>query len=145
MKKNTIALFAAILLSSTTFATGSNDPILQTQKEFNRMFAQATEVKWQEVATFYKVTFMYAGQHLTAFYSPSGELESVSRNISTAMLPLWLQKDLREKLTNAWVSESFEVAGRNGTTYYVTLENANEKTLYASNSTHWSVYKRAQK
>lgn len=141
-----IALFAAILLlTSTTFAKENIDPSLQIQKEFNRMFAQATEVKWEEVANFHKVTFMYAGHYLTAFYSPLGELESVSRNINTTMLPLLLQKSLRDKLTNGWVSESFEVAGRAGTKYYVTLENANEKTLYSSDSADWSIYKRTQK
>jgi hypothetical protein len=146
MKKNMIALFAVILLlTSTTFAKENTDPSLQAQQEFNRMFAKATGVKWEQEANLNKVTFMYSGQYLTAFYSSLGELEFVSRNISTIMLPLLLQRELESKLANAWVSEGFEVAGSNGTKYYVTLENANEKTIYSSNSSDWSFYKRTQK
>jgi len=144
MKKKMIALFAVtILLTSTTFATG--EPSSEIKKEFSQMFAKASEAKWEEVSNFYKVTFLEGGQYLTAFYNPSGEFESLARNISTAMLPLALQKDLQGKLQNAWITDSFELYGKNGTEYYVTVENANEKTLYRSNSTNWSIYKRIQK
>jgi hypothetical protein len=61
------------------------------------------------------------------------------------MLPLMLQGSLRDKLENSWVSESFEVSRNSGTRYYVTIENADEKTLYASESADWSVYKKSQK
>ena len=146
MKKNLTALFAVILLlTSPTFAKTNIDPSLQIQNEFNRMFAQSTEVKWEEVTNFHKVTFMYEEQYLTAYYNPLGEFVSVSRNISTNMLPILLHKGLREKLDGFWISESFEVSGNNGSNYYVTLENATEKTLYVSNSTSWSVYRNSQK
>lgn len=144
MKKKMITLFAVtLLLTSTTFANG--EPSLELKKEFSQMFAKATEVQWQEESNFYKVTFLEGEQYLTAFYNPSGEFESLSRNVSIAMLPLALQKDLQGKLQNAWVSDSFEIYGKNGTEYYVTLENANEKFIYRSNSTKWSVYKKIQK
>jgi len=144
MKKKMIALFAVtLLLTSTTFANG--EPSLEIKKEFSQTFTQASEAKWEEESTFYKVTFLEGGQYLTAFYNPSGEFESLSRNISTAMLPLALQKDLQGKLQNAWITDSFELSGKNGTEYYVTLENANEKTMYRSGSTNWSIYNKIQK
>lgn len=146
MKKNLTTLFVAlVLLTSAAMANENNEPSLQAKNEFNRMFAQATEVKWESVANLDKVTFIHAGQHLTAFFNSLGEFESVSRNISISTLPLLLQKGLQDKLWASWVSESFEVAGTNGTKYYVTIENANEKTIYSSSSTEWYVYKKSQK
>lgn len=139
-------MFAAIiLLANTTFAAENNEPTLQVQREFNRMFTNSTGASWQEVSGLYKVMFMQSGQHLTAYYNSLGEFESVSRNITTDMLPLMLQGRLLDKLAYSWVSESFEVSGNNGTRYYVTIENADDKTLYFSNSADWSVYKKSQK
>ena len=144
MKKKMITLFAVtLLLTSTTFANGG--PSLEIKKQFSQMFTKASEAKWEEVSNFYKVTFLEGGQYLTAFYNASGEFVSLSRNVTTAMLPLALQKDLQGKLQDAWVTDSFELYGKNGTEYYVTLENANEKTMYRSGSTNWSIYKRIQK
>jgi len=142
MKKRLTALFAAtILFISTTFANKNIDPSLPLQNEFSRLFTQPTEVKWELVSNFYKVSFVESGQHLTAFFNPSGKIEAVSRNISTAYLPLILQKRLQDKLSSSWITECFEVYGKNGTKYYVTIANANDKVLYMSNSDDWYKYK----
>lgn len=146
MKKKMIALFAvAILLTSTTFAIKSEDPSQQIQKKFNRMFTNTTDVEWTSISDYYQVTFLQAGQYLTAFYNASGEFVSLSRNLSTRMLPLILQEKLQDKLSNAWVSNSFELYRENRTEYFVTVENANEETIYHSDNTEWSTYKRSQK
>lgn len=146
MKQKMIGLFAvALLLASTTFATKHEDPSPETLNEFSRMFTNTTHVEWIPVVGFYQVTFKQAGQYLTAYYNTSDEFVSLSRNISTTMLPLLLQNKLAEKLSSSWVTESFELSGNNGTEYYVTVENADTKTVYQSNGADWSVYKRLLK
>lgn len=146
MKKKMTALFAvAILLAGTTFATENGDPSLQIQNEFNRMFTRTTSVEWTPVSELYQVRFIQAGQHLTAYYNIAGELQSVSRNISTTMLPLLLQNKLQGMLGSSWISESMELSTNDGIAYYVTVETANDKTVYRSDSSDWSVYKRVQK
>lgn len=140
------ALFAAIILLATaTFATENPDPSLPVREQFNLMFAKSTDVQWEQVSGFHKVTFVQAGKYLSAYYNNLGEFESVSRNITTNMLPLMLQNALQKKLSGAWVSESFEVSGNGGTRYYVAVENAFEKVIYYSGTTEWSLYKRTQK
>jgi hypothetical protein len=146
MKKKIISLFTvAILLTSTTFANDSVDPLLQIQKRFSSMFTNTAEVSWTTISDYYQVKFLQAGQHLTAYYNASGEFVSLSRNLSTSMLPLILQEKLQNKLLNSWVTNSFELYRENGTEYFVTVENANEKTIYRSENTDWSTYKRSQK
>jgi hypothetical protein len=146
MKTKMIALFTvAILLTSTTFATETGDPIQQIQKAFNRMFTNTAEVAWTPVSNYYQVTFLQAGQFLTAYYNASGEFVSLSRNVSTRMLPWILQEKLQDKLSNSWVTNSFELYRENGTEYFVTVENANDKTIYRSENSDWSTYKRSQK
>lgn len=146
MKKKMTALFAAIVLFATaTFATGNPEPSTQVQERFNLMFAKSTGAQWELVSDFYKVSFVHAGQHLVAYYNAAGDFESVSRNITVHTLPVVLQTALKGKLGDAWVSEGLEVSGNNGTSYYVTVENADEKTIYYSHGVEWAVFKRTQK
>jgi len=141
-----ITLFAvALLLASTTFANKNGEPSLQIINEFNRMFTNTTGASWQEVSGFYRVTFNQAGHYLSAYYNASGEFASLSRNISTTMLPVLLQNELKSKLSAAWVTESIELSRVTGTEYYVTVEDANTKTVFHSDRTVWTVYTRSQK
>jgi hypothetical protein len=146
MKQKMITLFAvALLLASTTFANKNGEPSLQIINEFNRMFTNTTGASWQEVSGFYRVTFIQGGQDLNAYYNASGEFASLSRNIGTTVLPLLLQKELKNKLSGSWVTESFELSRESGTEYYVTVEDANTKTVYHSDRNVWTMYKRTQK
>lgn len=146
MKKQIISLFTVtILLMNSLFANAEFTPSEKVQSEFNHLFTQSTDVKWEAVSGFNKVTFIQRGQFLTAFFNQEGGMESVARNISPAALPLILQKDFENKLEASWVTECFEVSGIDGTEYYLTLENANDITTYHSSSNDWDVYKKTQK
>jgi len=146
MKKKLTALFAGtILLISTSFANADLRPSKEVQNEFNRLFTDPKEVKWEQVSDFYKVTFNQKGEYLTAFFNPAGKIESVSRNITTNTLPLILQKTMESKLRDSWVTECFELYGKNGTEYYVTLQNADNTIVYRSDGNDWDVYKKTRR
>ena len=62
------------------------------------------------------------------------------------MLPLILQKDLKDKLSESlWITDCFELLKENGTEYFVVLENADQKTIYQADEFGWNVYKRTEK
>jgi len=90
-------------------------------------------------------TFKQGEQYLTAYFNPFGKMEAVSRNISTTALPLMLQKGLEDRRKNNWITETSELVNNNGTQYYITLENANTKTIYQSSGSEWTVYKSSEK
>ena len=146
MKKTITTLFAALMLMSTvTFAQGIL-PSENLQKEFSLEFAQATDVKWEKVADYYKASFIEDGQYFTVYFNASNKLESISRNIGTNMLPLSLQKDLKNKVSeSSWIADCFELSMENGTEYYVVVESENEKTIYQAGDYNWSVYKTTSK
>src|SRR5215218_10686652 len=93
----TALLIALMLFSGVTFSADGIQPSAELQKEFNRSFAHSTEVKWEKVADYYKVSFLLEGQYLIAYFDAFNTIESISRNISTNMLPLIFQKDVRNK------------------------------------------------
>jgi hypothetical protein len=144
MKK--IILTIAIAISSfAVFAneTNVNATVLST---FSKDFSSATEVSWTTGSQFYKANFVYNAQHVTAFYSFTGELLGLARNISSLDLPMNLQKSLRKDYTGRWISELFELSNEEGTSYYITLEQADSKlTLKSDDGLSWSVYKKSIK
>ena len=147
MKTRITTLFAVlILISNVSFANDSIQPSEKLQKEFSREFAEATHVKWEKVADYYKASFVEDGQYFIAYFDAFYRLESLSRLINTNMLPLILQKDLKNKLSEStWIVDCFELVRENDTQYFIVVEGADEKIFYHSDELGWSVYKRADK
>jgi hypothetical protein len=70
----------------------------------------------------------------------------VCRYISSLSLPFALQNNLKKNYSDLWVSDLFEMATKEGTSYYVTLENADGKVVLSStDGTTWSVFERTKK
>lgn len=146
MKKITIMLAMMLTLSTTWASTGEKSVDETALTAFKLEFSGATDANWYADQDYYKVTFTLNDQRLFAFYSTGGEFIAVTRYISSAQLPLFLQHNLRKFYRNAWVSDLYEVATKSGTNYYVTLETADTKTVLKSvNGRDWSVYKRTKK
>jgi hypothetical protein len=144
MKK--IILTLAIAFS--TFAVFATETKVNTAvlDKFNSEFAGAAEVNWTSGAGFYKASFVYNTQRVTAFYSFEGEMLGLARNISSLDLPMNLQTSLKKEYGGRWITELFELSNEEGTSYYITLEQADSKVILKStNGSQWSVYKKAAK
>ncbi|MET0464502.1 MAG: hypothetical protein ABW007_15155, partial [Chitinophagaceae bacterium] len=95
---------------------------------------------------FYKASFVYNEQHIAAFYSFEGEMLGLARNISSLDLPMNLQHSLKKEYGGRWITELFELSNADGTSYYITLEQADSKVVLKSdNGLQWSVYKKSAK
>lgn len=142
-------LIIFMLFASSLFAKSSHaSDIISAKalKSFQTTFTQAKDAEWIVIDKYYKVQFVMNEQTLTAYYNADGSLLSVTRNISSTQLPLMLLAQLKNKYHNQWVSELFEMSNENGTDYYVTLENADTKTiLKSSNNSNWVLYKKIKK
>lgn len=141
-----IILTLAIAISS--FAAFAKDTKVNTivLNAFNADFADAKEVNWSSGTGYYKASFQQNGQYVTAFYSLSGEMLGIARNISSLDLPMNLQGSLKKDYSGRWISELFEVTNQDGTSYYITLDQADTKiTLKSVNGGSWSVYKKSTK
>ena len=146
MRTKIIGLFTAIILfSNISFANGI-EPSEALQKEFNKAFAQSTDVEWEKVADYYKASFLMDGKFLTVYFDAFNNIESISRNITTSMLPLILQSNMKEKLSEtSWIADCFELLNENGTEYFIVVENADQKVFYQANETSWDLYKTIDK
>lgn len=135
-------LFSLVSLSSFANEEKVNARVLES---FQSNFKNATEVDWTVSENFYKADFSLNGQYVAAYYDEAGQLIALTRNISSTQLPISLQTNLKKDHEAYWISDLFEVANEQGTTYYVTLENADTKMVLKSSGTNWTTYQKQRK
>jgi hypothetical protein len=146
MKKKIITLMTFVMLAVTTTFAGGNDISNAALATFSGTFAKATDVKWEKEDTYYKASFKMNGQSFNALLSEDGNMIAVSRNILSTELPIRLQASLNKNFSAYWISDLTEYAVGNETLYYITLENADQRTMFESVGTYdWSLLKKITK
>jgi len=143
MKKLIIATAMFISLSAFANEEKVSSRVLYA---FQTEFTTATEVEWKASSDYYVASFSMNGQRVNAYYNTDGNLMGITRNITSAQLPVALQNSMKKNYSGYWISNLFEVANNEGTSYYVTLESGSKKiVLQSSNGSDWSTYKKDRK
>jgi len=147
MKKVIFTTAIMLTIGLASASANANDNVNdQVTKSFHKDFVTAKEVKWQKETNYIKATFTMYGQVMFAYYNESGELIGVVRNILSDKLPINLMTELKRSYNDRWISDLFEMASEGQSTYYVTLETADDTLVLKSNGlSGWSVYKRTKK
>jgi hypothetical protein len=144
MKKMMLTL--AIIVSSLGVAFAGEEVNAKVLGAFKNEFKSAKEITWTIAPNYYQASFIYNDQHVAAYYSVEGELLGLTRYISPSDLPLTLQSDLKKNYSDYWISDLFEVANEQGTTYYITVEDADsKKVLKATDGRSWDEFKKVKK
>lgn len=138
------AFIAALLLTvgiGSSFAApagNGNDIILASlRKEFKTADVMGIEAK----KDYTKVTFKLNSIVLFAYYNANGDLLAIVRNILSTQLPIQLLMDLKQRYSNNWITDLFEMNVNGQTTYYATLENSDTRTtLRSDGSSNWENY-----
>jgi len=144
MKKLVLTLAIAITtLSAFAGEAGVDQKVLNA---FSKDFKTAKEVEWTIGTNYYRADFTYNEKHVFAYYDKSGELVALTRYVSPNDLPLALQSNLKKSFSDYWISDLFEVSNTDGTSYYVTVENAETKlVLKAGDGKSWDQYSKSKK
>jgi hypothetical protein len=147
MKKRLLTLALAFTVAiGSAFASNEEGVSSKVISSFKKEFSNAEEVRWESTRDFTKATFTLSGQVMFAYYSEEGELIAVSRNLSVNQLPINLQTELKKEHGQLWISDLFEVAADNDTSYFVTLQSADQTiTLKSNGADGWFVYKKERK
>jgi hypothetical protein len=145
--KKMMLMLAMVFSLTTTFAfTGEEAVNKQAVSNFKTQFRTAADANWTTGKNYYKVEFNEDNQKLFAYYNFQGDFVAVCRYISSLSLPFNLQNSLRKDYSGAWITDLFEMASKEGTSYYVTLENADSKIVLSStDGSSWSVFERTRK
>ena len=146
MKKMILGLALVLTLTATTAFAGGDVIPEKALESFKSEFSTAQNISWSTDNMYYKATFVLNGQNVFAYFNPEGEFISTARYLSTLQLPINLLAGLKNGYSKYWVSDLIEVSNKAGTTYYITLENADAKLmLKSSNSGFWAMHNKKQK
>ncbi len=147
MKKMIMALaFIAVTIGNAAIAgTGGGEVDKRVRKAFEKEYAGAADIKWYVFDQYTKVDFTFNGMQLAGFYSKDGVMLGVARNIPFSSLPLMLQIGQKKNYKGYWITEIYELTNGDGTRYYLTLENADNKIKIGSTGSDWEVVKKYEK
>ena len=148
MKKSILSIAAVLLMGLSVFAAKNDERDINQSivKSFHKEFINAKNIKWEQKTGYVKVEFTLNDQVLFAYYDNEGKLTAIVRNIVSDQLPISLLTSLKKEYTGYWISELFELASDDQTTYYVTLENADKKiVLRSSGLDDWDLNSKTRK
>ena len=135
-------LLALVAVLTTITSVFANEEVKsEVLKAFNEKFVGAKEVTWASTNNYYKATFTYYGTHMVAWYETNGKFISVTRSMSSTELPLYLRNRIKTNYSGYWISDVVEESNKQGFTYYITLENADQKiVLVSKKGSSWELY-----
>jgi hypothetical protein len=142
-----LALFATVMTTSS-FANDTETTVTpKVLKAFKTEFVAAQQVEWTVTKNnYYKATFMLNDQYVFAYYNQDGKFLGLTHYSSSLDLPILLQKEIKTKYADFWITDLFELATYDGNSYYLTLENKeNVHVLKSSDGIHWSSFKKDKK
>jgi len=144
MKK--ITTFAlALIMSLCSFAKPADSVNGEIKNAFRKSFQNAQIMNTEVRKGFTKLTFKINDVIMFAYYSDNGQLLAVTRNITSAQLPLSLLMSLKNDYSGYWITELFELTGDNDNCYYISLENADGKIVLRSTGEFWEEYSNTKK
>jgi len=131
MKK--IILIAALMLSHAVAVFANEEKVSPAvENAFKNKFPGAANVEWLAGPSYYKVSFIYNGVQLFAIFSDDASLMGTARNITSSQLPYLLQKKVKRNLSHYWMTDLHEMSSDCGFSYYMTLEDADNKMILES-------------
>jgi len=144
--KKILTMLALTLTITTSFAFAGENINRQALNAFQSEFTSATDVAWKVSGNYFEVAFTIGEKRLFAFYDSRGELVAVTHFISSTQLPKHLQKSLKASYGEYWISDLFEMSTADEGSYFVTIENANERIVLRSrDGSKWSLYTKTDK
>jgi len=146
--KKSILMWAMMLTMGLTSAFANNEETINQRavSSFKKDFTNAQDVRWENNRDFVKATFTINDQVMFAYYSQTGDLMAVTRNILSSQLPINLLTNLKKSYGSYWISDLFEVSNSTGASYYVTLQSSDQTLVLKSNGTSgWDFYKKEKK
>jgi hypothetical protein len=147
MKKR-ILLLSIALVSLTAFSYAADAPAISKNviSTFNKEFSNARDIKWEHQTDFVKAQFTMNDMVLFAYFNNNGDLIAITRFISPKQLPIEILSSLKKDYTGYWISDLFEIQTEAGTSYYATLENADQVIVLKSEGTSgWQTFQREKK
>ena len=143
MKKTVLLGVFAMLIGLSSFARSEEEVCEAILQSFKKEFVGAQDVIWEISKTRTKATFKLSGQVMFAYFQDNGELIAVVHNITSAQLPITLLMDIKKNYQDYWITDLFEISGEGTSSYFVTLQSADQTIVLKSDGAQsWNTFRK---
>jgi hypothetical protein len=126
-------LLVVTMVICTSVALANNDEVDPAVKNaFRTKFPTAVGVEWSAGLNYYKASFFNQGVAQFAFYNEDARLIGVMKYVGVNQLPQMLQNQIKGYYSHYWLTDLFQMSDENGSHYYATLRNADNKMFLES-------------
>ena len=130
MKKIFLALSLLLTVAVTAvLANEKKETDPRVLASFNKEFAGAQNVTWDQEGDFYKARFVIWGHTAVAYFTEEGELAGCCRDIFFDQLPLMVMTSVNKRFAGAEVDEVREITNPEGTFYRLTIRVSDKKLI----------------
>ena len=111
-------LLFCVLFTAHSLTGFAQKPAPAAIAAFEKLFPQATKVKWSKEKDDYEVNFLFAAKQMSAVYSNSGILKETEETITIAALPPSVTDYIKQHYTNARIKEAARITKPTGEINY---------------------------
>lgn len=141
--KKMIVLFCSCLLAAASFAF---DPNTKVMKAFSETFTTAQNVRWQEFADYYSVSFIYSGTQSKINYDKDANILGSIRYYEPIALPINIFTKLKKENPTKELFGVTEITVGDDMVFFVKMQDAkNWITLKVDASGNSQVYEKYKK
>jgi hypothetical protein len=146
LKKSLLIWTMLFVGAGSSFANKPERINEQVISSFKRDFTTAQDVSWDQTQATFKATFKLNDQVMFAWYTEDGNLLAVVRNMVSGQLPISLLSDLKNNYSGYWISDLFEMVSNDATSYYITIEDSEQKiVLRSQGGVGWETFRKERK
>ena len=135
------ALFIATGISTRVSAATAAHLPADIQQAFTKNHPQVELMGWEENEAFFTLNFIQDEKYWKEFYTQDGEKIGWSRNIGAFELPAVLFESIQNNYADFWITDLFVIHLNDECSYYLTLENADEKIVLKNDDNNWTAFK----
>ena len=117
MKKSIIVFSILLIIITATAFVGAGQATNPAEATFEKEFAGATAVKWNEQKDFISASFNISDSRVIAYFGYDGELLGTERNILFNNLPLAVIKSINSRFGSASIFNLVEYTAGTETFY----------------------------
>ncbi|WP_126972446.1 hypothetical protein [Gynurincola endophyticus] len=134
--KNFQLLIIALITSISVFANESEKTV---KEAFKSDYASATNAAWNKDGDLYLVSFDVDGVKAKATYTEGGEMVQLIQYIPEEHLPMYIRNVIKSSLgSKKTVNVVTTISNKEGTSYFVRMEDAKNWYLYKIDSYGYS-------
>ncbi len=135
MKKTITVIAAALLLSTSLFASEVEKVNEKITHAFVKDFSNATHVSWEDKAGYYLASFKVGNTNFNAAYDADGVLLATSRIVKFEVLPFAVTQALTAKYSGyKFAGNVTEISHEGVTSYYITIANEKQELYLKANA-----------